>query len=356
MSESTEQMKGIRWQTVGPIATLIVLSPVLTELLMGKVHLSNLWLLIPEMSVYGTAALLIREVTRRLKRGWGTMLILGLAFAILEECVVLQTSLTPQFFPPAFDANFGWAYGVEWIYLTAMLWYESVYAIVLPIHLTEMLFPPRRDTLWLNKRGLAITTGIFVLASIGVWQLWSRVGLQQYGPSTYQVPHLYIIIALSISILITAGILLRGSSSRTQKKANRRAPRPWLVWLMAFGFGLTWFYLIALAFIPASTTNDASPFIPIGVALAWVGLGLIVLTRISSTMDWGDRHRLALIFGASVASMLGGVLFVLADQPIDIASKFAFDLIAVVLFIRLATRIRKRKSKAKTDSPLFSHG
>jgi len=343
MSGSTEQMKGIRWQTVGPITTLIVLSPVLTELLMGKMHLSNLWLLIPEMSVYGTAALLIREMTRRLRRNWGTMLVLGLAFAILEECVILQTSLTPQFFPPAFQDNFGWAFGVQWIYLTALLWYESVYAIVLPIYLTEMLFPARRESLWLDNRGLFITAGIFVLASIGVWQLWARVGLQQYGPSTYQVSPLYIIAALIVSILIIVRILLRGSPSHTLEKANRHAPRPWLVWLMAFGFGLVWFYLIALAFVPASTTNNASPLIPIGIALAWIGTGLIVLRHISSAVDWGDRQRLALIFGASVASMLGGVLFVLADQPIDIASKFAFDLIAIFLFIRLASRIRKQE-------------
>ncbi len=45
-----------RWQVVLPVATLIFLSPVLTELLMGVVHLTNIWLLVPEMGVYGTAA------------------------------------------------------------------------------------------------------------------------------------------------------------------------------------------------------------------------------------------------------------------------------------------------------------
>jgi hypothetical protein len=355
MFKSTDKTEGKHWQTLGPIATLIFISPVLTELLMGKVHLSNLWLLIPEMSVYGTAALLIREITRRLRRSWGTMLLLGLAFAIAEECVILQTSLTPQIFPPAFEGNFGWAFGVEWIYLTALLWYESVYAIVLPIYLTEMLFPSRRDTLWLNKRGFAITFGIFVLASVGVWELWSHVGLQRYGPSTYQVPPIYITTALIIIILLVIVTFLLGGSAHSEEKANRHAPRPWLVWLMAFGFGLTWFYLIALAFEPAALVNGASPLIPIGVGLAWIGLGLIVVQRISSAMDWGDRQRLALIFGASVASMLGGVLFVLADQPIDIISKYIFDLIAVVLFVRFATRIRKRETQTKTNSAMYSH-
>jgi len=48
-----------------PVAVLIFLSPVLTELLAGIVTISRLWLLIPEMAVYGGAALMIREVARR---------------------------------------------------------------------------------------------------------------------------------------------------------------------------------------------------------------------------------------------------------------------------------------------------
>ena len=347
MSKSIRKAEGKRLLTPGPIVTLIFISPILAELLMGIVHLSNLWLLVPEMSVYGTAALLVREVTRRKRRSWDTMLLLGIAFAIVDLAAVCRTV--------AFEENFGWAFGVQWIYLTAMLWYESVYAIVLPIYITEMLFPTKRDELWLNERGVAVTVGIFVLASIGVWQLWTHVGLPHYSPNSYQVPPLYILTALIVSILMVAGILLRLNPSRPINRTNKHAPRPWLVWLMAFGFGLAWFYLIALAFVPATTVNGASPLIPIGGGLVWIGLGLIVVQRISSAVDWDDRQRLALIFGASVASMLGGVLFVLADQPIDIISKFVFDLITVGLFIWFATRIRKREMQSKTDSHVYSH-
>jgi hypothetical protein len=348
MVEQTRSSAGTRWQSIAPIAVLIFLSPVLTELLMGVVHLSNLWLLVPEMSVYGTAALLIREVTRRRGRGWGTLLLLGIAYAIAEECVILQTSLTPQFFPPAFEANFGWAHGVQWIYLTAMLWYESVYAIVLPIYLTEMLFPAQRDEQWVNENGLAVTAAIFVLASVGVWQLWSRVGLQFYGPSTYQVSPLYIIAALAIIAIIVAATFLIKLRTQAARKADQRAPRPWLVWLMSFGFSLAWFFLIVLAYLPAASLNALSPLIPIGAGLVWIGIGLLVVRRISSAADWGDRQRLALTFGASVASMLGGTLVVLADAPIDILSKFAFDLIAIGLFIWFAARLQQRDRQAKT--------
>ena len=49
--------------------------------------------------------------------------------------------------------------------------------------------------------------------------------------------------------------------------------------------------------------------------------------------------------------MLGGVVVVLADQPIDILSKFVFDLIAIGLFIWFAARMRKRKSQAEANIP-----
>ena len=63
----------------------------------------------------------------------------------------------------------------------------------------------------------------------------------------------------------------------------------------------------------------------------------------------------ALIFGASAASMLGGVAVVLADQPIDILSKFVFDLIAIGLFIWFAALLRKRETQTKTNSLVYSH-
>ena len=124
---------------------------------------------------------------------------------------------------------------------------------------------------------------------------------------------------------------------------------------MAFGFGLAWFFLIILAYVPAASLSGVSPLIPIGVGLVWIGLGLLVLRRISSAMDWGDHQRLALIFGASAASMLGGVAVVLADQPIDILSKFVFDLIAIGLFIWFAALLRKRETQTKTNSLVYSH-
>jgi hypothetical protein len=350
MSTFTESQPAVplkRWKNLAPIAVLIFLSPVIAELLTGTVHLTNLWLLLPEMGVYGFAALMIREVVRRKGSGWGTILLLGIAFAIAEECVILQTSLTPQFFPPDFEKSFGWANGVQWIYLLAILWYESVYAIVFPIYLTEVLFPLKRDSLWLSRRGLFISGIILFLASIGVWQLWSRVGLQRFGPTTYQVPPFYIVAAVGVITILVIVTLSFPKSTKHSTKNIRRAPAPWLVGILAFGFGLVWFLMIGLAFIPAVTFHGASPIVPMAIGLVWIGVGLSVVSRISTAANWQDRHRLALIFGAIVASMVGGTMEVLKDAPVDIIGKFVLDLIATGLFIWFSVRVRKRRFEIK---------
>jgi len=318
-------------------------------LLMGALHVTNLWLLVPEMGVYGCGALIIREVTRRLRRGWGTMLLLGFAFSIAEECVILRTSLTPQFFTSTSGVSFGWAFGVQWIYLTAMLWYESVYAVVLPIHLTELIFPHQRDDLWLGRRGLIATAAVFVLSSIGAWWLWGHEGIQRYGATSYQVPASHVGLALvAIAVLIGVTLLLRPSPSL--RKTYRRSWSPWVVGIMAFIHGLAWFLLIALAYNPASTFPGVTPTIPIAIGLAWAGLALLVVGYLSRSQGWQDPHRLALIMGASLSSMLGGVLSILSASPIDQVGKLVFDLAAVVFFAILAGRLRKRRSQETRNS------
>jgi hypothetical protein len=71
-------------------------------------------------------------------------------------------------------------------------------------------------------------------------------------------------------------------------------------------------------------------------------LALLLVGYPAAAQGWQDRQRLALIFGASLASMLGGVLVVLSAAPIDQIGKLVFDVIAIVLFAYLAWRLRRR--------------
>lgn len=328
------------WRQAAPILVLVLLAPVLAELLMGVVRLTNLWLLVPEMLVYGTAAVAIRYLARSRGRGWRTMLLLGIAFAIALETLILQTSLTPQFFPAGTN-SFGWVNGVQWIYLFAIVGYEAVYAIVLPIKLTELIFPKRRNDLWFGRRGFYITLVIFLLSSVGVWLLWSRVGVTRYGPSTYQIPPFYYLIALLVIGVLVAGTLLLRIPARNAA-SKHRAWSPWLIGPIAFVFGLVWFVLIAFAFLDASKLGGLPVPAPLVFGVIWGALVILFISYQTKGRGWDDSRRFAVIFGAMLASMLGGVAVVVTAAPIDKLGKLVFDLIAVGLFLVLAWQVHRR--------------
>ncbi len=145
---------------------------------------------------------------------------------------------------------------------------------MLPIYLTEILFPAQRDRPWLDRRGLNVAAVIFVLSSIGVWQLWSHVGVQKYGPSTYRVPLVYIGIALILIVELVLATVLRRPSVPPGTKSTRRAWAPWLVGFLAFGHWLAWFVLIILGYLPATMLPGVSPLLPIGIGLDWAGVAV----------------------------------------------------------------------------------
>src|SRR5699024_5271321 len=70
------------------VLTLVLLAPFTGELLLGTLPAGPAgWavMLIPLILLYGGGALLIREVARRLGRGYPTMLLLAIAYGLIEE-------------------------------------------------------------------------------------------------------------------------------------------------------------------------------------------------------------------------------------------------------------------------------
>jgi hypothetical protein len=85
---------------LAPVVGLLVLPPIAVEYLSGYqvfnplVLLGYLALFAP---LYGTVAVLIRELTRRTGRGWPTILLLGAAFGLIQAGLIDQSLFNPGY-------------------------------------------------------------------------------------------------------------------------------------------------------------------------------------------------------------------------------------------------------------------
>ena len=326
---------GSRWRRSAPVISLVLLSPIISEILFGSTHISNLYVLIPELGVWGCGALLIRWIVRRANKGEISILLLGIALAVAEECVIQQTSFFPLV---GIDPQgiFGRALGVNWIYLLWAIGYESIWTVAIPIQLTETIFSNRRKDSWLGWRGVAIASIVFLLGSIIAWYSWTRFVVPLYSPGYVVSPSYPGIAAIVIIVLVVIAMSVPSTIDRTNG-VRKLAPLPWLVGGLTFVVSLTWFYLVFLAYFKNINLPAAIPAMA-GLIMASGFFALI--TNWSGRSGWQDKHRFALVFGAMIASMSAGFIVSGMTLPIDFLGKFVMDLIALSLLVFLRRRIR----------------
>jgi hypothetical protein len=333
---------------VAPALTLLVLSPVIVELLFGSTHLTIIAALIPEIGFYGGAALIVRYIVRRQHRGWGSILLLGLAFAIFEEVLVVQTSVSPALFVGSSSPEiYGRLFGVNWVYLLWAAGYESVWGIVLPIYLVEIVFPDRREDLWLGKRGLSTILVVFILASVVLWYIWTQVVAPAAIGSIYSPP-LFLVLSAS-AVIVALGFAALGPKwglLGVQRKQGV-VPRPWMIGSLAFALSISWFVLVAFAF---DTIPNIPALIPVTAGLILAGGVLILVRALSARIDWGDAHRIAIVVGGLAASMLAGFWASGIVLAIDFAGKIIFNAVAAVLLVFLVLKIRRRVLRTTSAS------
>jgi hypothetical protein len=340
MSEETKSATGTPprggWR---PSVTLAILAPLIAEVLSGATKLSVLFALIPEILVWGCGALLIREAARRWRAGWTSMLLLGLGLSIAEEFVIQQTSLAPLPFPGAL-VHYGRAWGVNWIYFLFMLGYESVWVVLVPIQVTELLFRSRRDAPWLRNRGLIVAAFLFLVGSRIAWYAW----IQRVRPMIFHLPPYHPgarIIGIGVLAILLLSVLAYFARCMGTGRPNpaRGAPPAWLVLVLTFAVGFPFGGLMGFVFAPKE------PHIAFGVVMgggiAWAALVYLLLGRLTHSASWSDMHRWALTFGATLFCMATGFSGSSSWKPIDFYGKVVLNLLAVAGFFLLLSHLRR---------------
>ncbi|MGH9561885.1 MAG: hypothetical protein ACRD3S_10565 [Terracidiphilus sp.] len=148
---------------------LFVTAPLVAEFLLGDFSIKMLSILIVIAPMYGGGALLIRELVRRTGRGWPTILLLAMAYAIVEEAFTTQSLFNANYMnlnlgllKPAFIP----AFGIGGWWTLWMLMVHAIWSISTPIALIEACVPQRARTPWTGHIGLAALSIVFLFGAV----------------------------------------------------------------------------------------------------------------------------------------------------------------------------------------------
>jgi hypothetical protein len=269
-----------------PAIVLFFLAPLVAEFLLGNLPVTLLPALLVLAPLYGGGALLIREIVRRTGRGWPTMIVLALAYAIVEEAFTTQTLFNPDYLhlharllEPAYIPALG--IGGWWTVFVLSL--HTIWSVSVSVALAEALVPDRETTPWLGNVGLSVTGVLFAFGAVASTLL--EIKQDHFVASVGQFAGAAVVCVL---LIVVAFLLPRPSPARSP--APGLAPSPWIVGAAALAAGSIFMMV-----------PNVWGWRAVGVYMA-LYLAMIVAVSIwSQRENWAGMHRLALAGGAALA-------------------------------------------------------
>lgn len=274
---------------VPPQLTLLVLAPILGELV--SCHqtplefINPLNLLILSLP-YGCGALICRELMIRWRGGGLCLILLGIAYGMYEEGVVVYSLFDPQWSELGPLARYGYYAGINWTWAVMTVQFHATVSIGSSVALSHMIHSDRRAQPWLGKRGLALCFA-GLLAWIPVMAVIMAVDMKRPFPP---LP-LYVLACGTVLALVYAA---RRFASCPAPKVERAPARPWSLFLLGL---INMTAVFAGVFI---TAEQATPPLVVTMLLLMSldMVSLLLLWRWSGYgRGWDDRHRLALVAG-----------------------------------------------------------
>jgi hypothetical protein len=319
-----------------PVLALLLLAPSIPELLTGSTPVTRLvvdpagfavgYLL--DIALYGTGALLIREVAVLLHKRWASILLWGAAYGIAEEGLAVHTFFERSGPPVGALEVYGSAFGVNWLWALSLTVFHATYSIALPILLTYLWFPAVQEKRWFDRGALAAIAMIFgaVVSVFGV--------LVGYGPSR---PALALFLVLE-AVLLVAGARVRGDLLRSAPGPRRLGRR----WLAGAG-SLEW-----IAWLAVLLLSGGARVIAWGAAAVVVvanAVALLAVVRRVGTVDL-ERSEFAFAVGMLVPLFVWDFLIEFSVPGIlGVAALFAY------LLYRLGRTLERRAAAPTTIPP-----
>ena len=332
-----------RRQRVWPaVLTLFLLAPIVGEVLSGStppLSFINPVTFLLETGLYGSGAIVVRELVRRRGLGWASILLLGAAYGILEEGLVVTSWFNPYWPDLGVLVHYGRLFDVSWVWAFGLTTYHAVVSITIPIILTETLFPHLAARPWLRRRGLILFSIWLALISLFSLLLFGFLEFRKQG---YMHPPLAYFIALALAVACV-WLALRMRPSTPSAPSTRNVPRLWQLRLLALATTILFFFDLW-----AMPNLVPFPLVPIALVIGLVALATWVLRRWARRAGWGAQHRLALAFGVITFFVLLSPLtefFVLPHTGKNPAGLIVVECLFLLGLILLSWRIRPRQKQ-----------
>ncbi len=318
----------MRWLAV---FTLMILSPLIAEYLLGSLPVSMLPILPVMMLMYGTGAALIRETVRHTGKGWPSLILLATAYGFIEEGLVTQSLFNPNYLHlRLLDFGFIPWLGTSPVWAVNVLGLHMFWSISVPIGLTECLFPARRTTPWLGPVSLAVVTVLFLLGS-GLVAAFTYKSLPFVAPPAQIISTLIIVAALAAAAL---------AWPKPQAATGGPAPHPVILFLIGLvpgsAFVATEYYGRGILHVgwPGAVALLA------GCELA----ALVLMLTLTRGRTWTDVQRFALTAGAlSVYVWLGFPTDASLHGPADLPGHAI--LAAAIVIVAIAAGVQAVRVK-----------
>jgi hypothetical protein len=311
-------------RSIPAAVTLFFLAPLVAEFLLGDFPATWLPLLILLAPMYGGGAILIRELTRRSHRGWPTILLLGVAYALIEEAFTTQSLFNPNYLGMHLLAH-AWipSLGIGAWWTLFMLNVHPFWSIGVSIALADGLYPSRARTPWLGNIGLSVAA---VLFAIGIF--YNTSYSLRHDPFRASAAQL-IVSAVLVVVFAAAAFLIPAPAPRRNPSP---VPAPSIT-------GVAAFFLGAAVFLSPILWNWGAVAIIFGIDMAF----LIALGLFSQCSSWTPLHTFSI--GAGGALVYGvhafiGKPVVPTPKGIVLLSHVLFLVLALALITSAALRTR----------------
>ncbi|UCD44602.1 MAG: hypothetical protein JSV27_10880 [Candidatus Bathyarchaeota archaeon] len=326
-----------------PALALFLLSPIVGELLSGSappVEFFTPFGFTVMVLLYGGGAVTARELKVRWGKGMGSLLLLGAAYGVLEEGLMVASFQNPNWQDIGVLGVYGRWLGVNWVWAVELTAYHAIVSIAIPVILVELAYPEVKGEPWLGGIWRRVVPGL-LLADV-VFGLYAFSEFTGFKPP---IPQYAFMVLLTVAFIYLAHRLPPDWARRGIKPMRRPRFYGLTTLLGAIACGVIfWVLPNALEF----------PLAPVFVIL----LGLLTLLGVIwllASHDWRQAtpmHRYGLAAGVLIPFIEFAFLQELDTSRLDDTSGMSLVGLAFLLgLLLLGRKLRKTELESIDVSP-----